>query len=367
MADLTAESPCPPTRVALAGLLRDSVKHHRWLLLYTLVYVAAASGFLLYQGQPFDPLMPEYALSALLPPLAAALLLIFGQTLHHALHVRPFRIAGLARDLRRDERLQASRLIFVLTPVVLIPVFAAVFTAFKAAIPQTIPFGFDQLFMALDRSLHFGHDPWRLLQPALGHPLATSVISYLYNLWFPLMYMILYWNIFTVDNLERRMRFLLSFVITWSLLGSLLALLLSSAGPVYYGAVTGLADPYAPLMAGLEEKSLLYKNWSLEAQAYLWETYQANGLAAGGGISAMPSLHVAVAVLQAFWGWSVSRRLGVLLTGYAAAVLFGSIHLGWHYAVDGYLAIVLAAAIWLAVGRLPFCRPKPEQAQPKQA
>lgn len=359
MADLTAQSPSTVSARDRTAQLGWSLRHHRWLLAATLIYVVFGAGILLAGGLPFDPFVPEYAISALLPPLAAAAFLVFGQSLHHILHVRPFRTRTLLRELHDDERFRIERLIFVFTPVALIPLFASVFTAIKAAIPQVVPFRFDQLFMELDRTLHFGQDPWLLLQPLLGHPLITSATSYLYNLWFPLMYLLLYWNIFSIARLQLRMRFLLSFVLVWALLGSVLALLLSSAGPVYYDAVTGLTGPFGPLMATLRDSDLVFKNWSLEAQDYLWQAYQAQGLAAGGGISAMPSLHVAVATLQALWGWSINRKIGALLTVYAGVVLLGSVHLGWHYAVDGYVSVVLTCAIWVLVGRLRCCRMTP--------
>ena len=70
------------------------------------------------------------------------------------------------------------------------------------------------------------------------------------------------------------------------------------------------------------------------------------------GISAMPSLHVAIVTLCAISGWYVNRLVGGLMTLFAIVIFIGSIHLGWHYAVDGYASALATAAIWIAVGRL---------------
>ncbi len=148
------------------------------------------------------------------------------------------------------------------------------------------------------------------------------------------------------------MQYLLSFVLIWSLLGNLLALAFSSAGPCFYAFFVEGDNPYEPLMAYLREVDELYMNWSLLAQDYLWQNYTANVVATAGGIAAAPSLHIGIAVLQALMAWQVAPRLGRILAVYAMIIFIGSIHLGWHYAVDGYMAIVLAILIWLGVGRL---------------
>ena len=64
----------------------------------------------------------------------------------------------------------------------------------------------------------------------------------------------------------------------------------------------------------------------------------------------MPSLHVATPVLFALLGWRTHRWLGVAFTIYAAIVLVGSVHLGWHYAVDGYASIIAVPLIWKGSG-----------------
>ena len=65
----------------------------------------------------------------------------------------------------------------------------------------------------------------------------------------------------------------------------------------------------------------------------------------------MPSLHVATSVSFALLCWRVHRGLGTLLWLYAGVFFIGSIHLAWHYAVDGYFAVALTCLIWYLVGR----------------
>ena len=127
---------------------------------------------------------------------------------------------------------------------------------------------------------------------------------------------------------------------------------ISSAGPVYYGRVTGLADPYAPLMDYLHAVAGQYPVWALKVQDSLWATYQAGGTDFGSGISAMPSLHVATSVLFVLVAWRTNRLLGIGFAIFALLIQVGSVHLAWHYAIDGYLSAALMIPIWLVAGRL---------------
>jgi hypothetical protein len=56
-------------------------------------------------------------------------------------------------------------------------------------------------------------------------------------------------------------------------------------------------------------------------------------------------------VLYALVGWRTARWLGCLFGAYAVFVFVGSIHLGWHYAIDGYVSAIGILAIWHVVGR----------------
>ena len=190
------------------------------------------------------------------------------------------------------------------------------------------------------------------LQPLLGYPFVTSLINAVYHLWFFLAYGVVCWQIASTDRPRLRMQYLLTFVLIWALIGNIAAMLLSSAGPVYFGRVTGLPDPYATLMSYLHQASAIAPVPALHVQDMLWKLYESHGLAVGGGISAMPNLHVAIAVSFVLLARAVDRRLAMAFTAFAAFIFIGSVHLGWHYAIDGYVAIVGAWLIWRGVGWL---------------
>jgi membrane-associated phospholipid phosphatase len=148
------------------------------------------------------------------------------------------------------------------------------------------------------------------------------------------------------------MQFLLSFVVSWIVLGTFGGIFFASMGPCYYPTFAQESGPYAPLMRYLREAGEVVPVWSLNVQQMLWDSYQNNKAGIGSGISAMPSMHVATAVLMALFGWRFSRKAGIALTLYAVVIMIGSVHLGWHYALDGYVGALGALIVWWLVGRL---------------
>jgi hypothetical protein len=82
----------------------------------------------------------------------------------------------------------------------------------------------------------------------------------------------------------------------------------------------------------------------------LLETHLGKKIMFAGGISAMPSLHVALAVLFACAGFACHRAAGWAMTAFAFVIWFGSVHLGWHYAVDGLIGGALAVVLWKVAG-----------------
>jgi hypothetical protein len=89
---------------------------------------------------------------------------------------------------------------------------------------------------------------------------------------------------------------------------------------------------------------------ALRVQDLLWGFYQKSDFGIGHGISAAPSMHVASTWLVARMLQRYGRIPAILGWSFFGVILVGSVHLGWHYALDGYIAILLAWLIWRTIG-----------------
>ena len=218
----------------------------------------------------------------------------------------------------------------------------------KPMIPLVKPFTYDMQLMELDRALHFGFDPWVLLQPVLGYDIVTFTINIAYNFWFLALFGTFMWFGFARQASALRTQFFLSYMLCWWIGGGLLAVFFSSAGPVYFSKLGLSPNPYVPLFDYLNDVNTRYPIWSLKTQQLLWDGYTGAGKAIG--ISAFPSMHNASAVIFALGAWGVSRKAGIIFSAYACIIVIGSIHLGWHYAVDSYAGVALALVAWWISG-----------------
>jgi hypothetical protein len=223
----------------------------------------------------------------------------------------------------------------------------AAFTAMKLAIPRLVPFYADPIFADLDAMLVPGGPG--MLAHALLPTLAAWPLAWLYGpVWFVAWFGIIAYVALSRDSALRK-RYFWALALTLAIVGTLLATVLSSVGPVFYDRIYG-STRFAGLMALVDATSV--GEYMRFASGYLYDNYTHDAHGFGTGISAMPSVHIAIVTLNAQMLWSRDRRIGALAWAYAAAIGFGSVYLGWHYAVDGLVSLVVVVTIWRLCGRL---------------
>jgi hypothetical protein len=220
------------------------------------------------------------------------------------------------------------------------------FTTLKVAIPDTVPFYADRALAELDLRLH-GVDPWTWTHSVVPEPVSAVIFAgYGYGWlvqWFGTVLFVAFWN-----NPASRLRYLWAFALTTILCGTVLATLLSSTGPMFHDQFYG-GDRFVGLRTALAQNSYAA---SVHVYAdYLLAAYQSGRPELGGGISAMPSMHVAIATLNALFLAGFGRRWAIAGWSFATFILFGSVYTGWHYAVDGYLSILVVSLLWYVTGR----------------
>lgn len=223
-------------------------------------------------------------------------------------------------------------------------IFMGVFTSLKTMLPDIKPFFADPYLADLDRLLH-GQDPW-VYAVALLPARLTPALEVLYlGIWMLLLFAPMLAVLLVPGLSGVRSQYIWTALIIWPLLGNLIAGAVMSAGPVFYDRIVGDAR-FESLMAHVLQHSR-YQEW---AHAYLWKSYVSGEVDAGVAISAFPSMHLANATLLVLlasrvnWWWMWAAVVFCVL------ILFGSVYLGWHYAVDGYFSIAATVLIWKVVG-----------------
>ena len=259
--------------------------------------------------------------------------------------------------------LDMSRLTNILVVIAAMILGIGGFSELKPLIHFVNPYSWDEAFMELDRALHFGQDPWRLLDPIFGSETGTRTINFIYNFWFYIIFV--FWvmaawakpetskaaNTMPVKA-EWGRQFTLAFMLCWVIGGLFLATLWSSMGPAFYDMVDPTNNPFDAQMAKLLALDATNSLWAIDTQNMLRASYLTPGIGGPEGISAMPSIHNATAALFVFAGFRINRFTGWLMTLFSLCILIGSVHLAWHYAIDGYAGILIAWACWWGAGRI---------------
>lgn len=266
-------------------------------------------------------------------------------------------IAQLAASMRARAWRLELRAVWLLAAMLITGLTVPLFEIFKQQILPERGFPLDPALAAIDRLMFFGRDGWHVTHALFGNVSATLFFDRCYAIWLPLMFAFPVLAVVAIADVRVRARLLGCWLMSWLLIGSLAAWALGSAGPIYYNALVApnasfaeLQNALAALAAAAHAKGQVIA--AIDFQALLLSEHSRPGLAPAGGISAMPSMHVAMAVLFAIGSFHAARWLGWLMSAYALAIWIGSVHLGWHYAIDGLVGAAMMGLLWLAAA--PF-------------
>ncbi len=239
-------------------------------------------------------------------------------------------------------------------PVIGLALFASVFihagfTVLKNVMSFITPYFADPLMASVDKALHFGVDPW-VIAHWMGDYLPTNLMIYSYlTVWALPAFALPVIIALTDEDRARMMRTLILYAVAWIFVGNVLAFSGLSVGPVFYDRLLG-GERFAGLTVALVDSGVAASGIGVTQKA-LWEIYAGHSVLIGSGISAFPSVHVAIATVAAIYMCERSKWLAPLAVTFLFFTLYLSIFTGYHYAVDGYVSIIVIFCVWWVLRR----------------
>ncbi|HYD17732.1 MAG TPA: phosphatase PAP2 family protein [Patescibacteria group bacterium] len=209
----------------------------------------------------------------------------------------------------------------------------------------------DPVFRDFDHALHFGY-PHEYLIPAVNALNLAQVLDVSYALWLLVMFFATGYTIFVERRLLQRLQFLWTYLLAWIVLGTFGATAFSSVGPLFYGDFIPWPSPYAAVGENLTRMSEQGFMFAAKTRDLLLGWAHNDQVFDPNALSAMPSMHLAIAWLLVLYARGISRAAFAAACAFFAVIFTGSIYLGFHYAVDGYVSVAGVSLIWWGAGRV---------------
>ncbi len=224
-------------------------------------------------------------------------------------------------------------------------VFTFSYVWLKVCVPLVNPRLWDQALWRLDTLLHLGFSPSLFMVELTQGTLLAPWLDRWYGWWLLSISIGLAFFCSYPTQLARR-QFLFSCVVLWTM-GAWIYMAIPALGPIY--AFNEIWQQILPEIPHADAgHQLLWGNYQRVLAG--WESGQLRAFKPALGVAAMPSLHVGGHWLLMLWARRLARPLFMPAVVGMFLTFLGSLVTGWHYAVDGYIGIVLAqSAYWLAL------------------